>query len=209
VSQESDATQSPLTEAHWREIVAAKKRAKAIYRAVSYAKFDAWCTLAFGLMTLTYALASAYWGVDFVAIFVGCGLGAVACLAFKGTRELLQFEPFGAVRLALGQVLLFIVVLIYCIAQMMGAGGGLSSLGNLVGTNAGDVANAYGVQSSTAGLGDLVSQGVVLLYLLIIVASFFYQGAMAAYYFSRKSVVSDYRAQTPRWVLELIRTVVV
>jgi hypothetical protein len=174
-----------LTPEQIREIRQAEERGKKIRRAVVVAKTDAGITGAFGAI----GLLSFCLGIENVV--VGGALCVLALNSLRGARKLQKFDPAAPGILAMNQIYLACVIILYALYSLHS---GLS--GN----------NQYIQQLQELGAGGMAGLERTLPWLIwgtVIIATILAQGLTALYYHSRWRFVEAYLRETPSWVIDL------
>lgn len=187
---------SPLTDAHQRELMLAGPRAKPIRKAARVAAFNGWATAIIAALSAPFALFS-------LSGFLVCaGLAVVAYNELRGRRRLLVFDPAAATQLGWNQLGLLALITVYCLWATYSNLFGASSFDSQL-TAHPEIGNALG---SLDEFKPLIEQMVVLFYGVVIALSVVFQGGNALYYFTRRKYIEEYLRETPAWVIELQRT---
>jgi hypothetical protein len=182
----------------------ASRRARQATAAASLATFHGWTFAACALVCVPLAFA------DPVVLAVGVALAASAAMELHGARLLRRFEVRGARLLAMNQVALLGVVVLYCASRIWSGLTGPSLRDQLMA----EVPDLGGLMAASAELSDIeplfdhidhiYRLSIVALYGGVIAVSALYQGACAVYYWTRAAHVSAYERETPTWVRELL-----
>ena len=166
----------------------------------------------------SFIAASNVWGLGVCAVFslafglfelslspIGLALGALAWNEEQGRRQLHAADVRAPRRLALNQLALFAVVLVYCAYGAHAAWTGPSAVDALLGGHP-ELPDLLGDASGSSPSVDEMSQWgrkiVLFTYGAIAVGSGLVQGLTAWYYSSLRPTV-EALAATPRWAREL------
>lgn len=184
--------ESPLSPEHLRQIKDARRRRRKLDFAAGVATFNGWATAACAALTLPFALFSLT-----AAVATVC-LAGLATVEFTGRGMLRRLDERGPTVLAANQLAFFILLTAYCLWQ---------------------IAQAYnGSPELTAAMGDLSQldinldvERLVWLFTLavyggVILGSLIASGGAALFYHTRLRHLRDYKAHTPEWILQLLRS---
>ncbi len=174
-----------------RGLVEASRRARKVRRCAGVAMFGGWTTGVFGgvsLMGLPFSFSAA-------GLFVSAGLLIAAYGEFHGAKLVRGFDVRGPKRLALNQMFLGAVLVIYAIWSLVQ---GLSAEGLPPSMASGDPQ----VDAMVAGLTRTVNLGVFGTLALVGVVA---PGLTAWYYASREKYVREFRQQTDASVVEALK----
>jgi hypothetical protein len=139
------------------------------------------------------------------AVLLACGW-----VELSAGRKLREYDPNAPLRLALNQVVLMVLVVGYAALKLIGAWSGEASLSD-------ELAKYPELSELISGLddpnvaqtvdafGQMYRWGIVAVYLSLIGFAIVVQGGIAAYYMSRRKHVRAFVANTPDWVVELMR----
>lgn len=188
-------TDPPLSELHHRALAAARQRAEPVRRAARVASFNAWTTAILAGFSAPFAL----FGTAGFVVFAGLAL--VAWNEFRGRSRLLEFDPAGASILGWNQLGLFALITAYSLWSIYANLWGSQSIDAQLHSNP-DLRAAFG---SLSGFAQLIKPIVLAFYGLVIALSAVFQGGTALYYFTRRTYVATYAAETPAWVIDLQR----
>jgi len=119
-------------------------------------------------------------------------------MELRGARRLGQFRLGAPRRLGLNQVALGAILILY-------AGWGIVGVFRSAGPYEEYIAPGGPMAEVLGPIDHLHRVAVVLFYTAVICFSLLVQGAMAAYYFSRRRHLLAYVNRTPMWILEMIR----
>ncbi len=180
---------SPLTPEDVAQLAAAIERTGKLTKASKMAAVNGWALAISAGLTAPFAPFS---GVAFILLFA---LALLAWNEFRGRKMLDRFEEAGPDLLWKNQVGLMAVVVAYCLWGIRTAVAGPvnPSLAQL--------------EEFVPDITELVSQAAAGFYALIIVVTVLLQGVMARFYHNRIALVRDYLAETPEWVVDVVRLV--
>ncbi|MGE3109797.1 MAG: hypothetical protein AB7G11_09465 [Phycisphaerales bacterium] len=185
---------TPLAAEHFVLLNAARASAKAVVRARNVARGSAWTTGAFGGLTLLGVLFGDWQSLVLGASLIGLGVreGALA-------GRLARFDVRAPRLLALNQLALGVVLMVYCAVQVALAfySNGLSAASQPVGDAK--------VDEILGGIGNLTRVITMVLYAGVGVMSVLGTGVMALYYIRRRSRLEAFLATTQPWVVEVMR----
>lgn len=129
----------------------------------------------------------------------------------SGGRKLRAYDPNAALRLALNQIALMVLIVGYAVLKLTAAWSGEAALAAELARHpelasmmeyAGDDPN---VAQALDSMDHLYRWGVVAVYSGLIAVALALQGGAAAYYWSRRKYVREFLANTPSWVLDWMR----
>ena len=180
-----------LTPEQLRGLVDASRRAKKVRRCASVAMFGGWTTGIFGgisLMGLPF-------GFSLASAFITAGLLFAAYGEFHGAKLVRAFDERGPRRLALNQIFLGAVLVIYAVWSMVTGlnGEGLSP------------AMASGDPQVDAMMASLTRTANIAVYGTLAVVGVLAPGLTAWYYASREKYVREFRAETEASVVEALK----
>jgi hypothetical protein len=184
------AAASPLTPEHLLELERAKLRYKKIKRVIGVATCDAWLAAFFAGITLLSAILSP------ISLLLGAVLAFVAFNSFRGVRLLRQLDARAPRLLAMNQILLAGIIIVYSIICIWAARGGEGVFSSELTSD----------PAVAAQLGDYKHLAWIItlsVYASLIVGTIIAQGLTALYYSSRAKYLRAYVDETPRWVLDL------
>ncbi len=196
-----------LTAEEQQQIILARRRAGKIRRAVAVARFDAWSTGFFAVMTLMYVAVSVAFGFSLIALLIGIGMAIVAYNSFCGAGELKQFNLRGPRRLGWNQLGFALMICLYCAARIVQ---GLLFTDEIIQPFVAyfsQMAELSGQPISTQDMATKVKIVYCAIFGAVIFVSILVQGLTAMYYFTRAGHIRAYLKQTPDWVVEILRTV--
>ena len=186
-----------LSEADYLLVRRASLARKSVQRVVTVAGANAVMELGVGILAL---LVTVFWW-SWAGLLVGLALCAVGAVELAGRKRVRMGDASGASLLALNQLAFLAVIIIYCVAQMVGTPA--QAVNDAIGSELRELSEATGTP-----LGD-VEQSVTAMarwfYLLIILLSVAFQGGMALYYFTRRKAIEQFNRETPEWVRRLLK----
>jgi hypothetical protein len=189
-------TEGPLGPQHHVALATANKRARKIRTAAGVAAFNGWGTAVLAACSAPFALFS------ILGCLVLLGLTVVAYNEFHGRQRLLLFDPAAARLLGWNQLGFLGLIVAYC-AWMLCTG--LTSANPI----AAEMAHNLDLERTLGSMGQvdyLYRATVVVFYGTVIFLALIFQGLNAVYYFTRRKYVVSYLAETPDWVMEVLRT---
>ncbi len=190
---------TPLSAQQEQELLAARHCSRKVERAANVAKFDAWCTAVFAGATLAYCVIGAAFGsFHLVSWIVGLGMAVIARTAFRGERELRQFDERGPRRLGLNQLAFAALIVVYCAWQIYKALTGQGEYAEVI-------RQAPELGEMLGDMDDLMRWVTVAVYGGVIVGSLIVQGLTALYYFTRAGLIRKFLLQTPPWAIDILR----
>ncbi len=182
----------PLTPDHLQQLTAAKARGKAIRRACTFSRFNAW-TLAFfaAISTLILFINLLIGGLTFTAVFITLALAATTVVEFIYGTRLKRFHTGAARAIGWNQAALGIAIALYCAMRIWSLTHGEQLLSDPT------VAEAVG-----ADMIDMLSHVAVATYAGIAALVLIYQALVAVYYVRLEPKVAAYKRDTPAWVID-------
>ena len=181
-----------LSEEHLRQITVAGEGLRKIRRVIAVARFDGICVAVFAGLSVLLSLTS------LPGLALGGAMGLIALIELRSVNGLRQLNPMAARTLAINQIALAAVLILYALYCIRAEVQGNGTLASLSGGDP-DVAKLLRADVDSIRLAALVLYGAV------IAVAVFVQGGMAAYYFSRRQYIEDYTTRTPPWVIALQR----
>ena len=180
---------SPLAPEHLQQLSDAKRRARKVRRAASVAALSGWSMLVFACISLALAFFS-----DWSAWAVGIGLLLVALNELRGSAMLRRADPAGSKVLGWNQLVLAALLVAYATWSLASAlrqppGASLQS---------GDPQ----IDAMAAGITSAVTYG---LYGTMAILGLLLPGLTSIYYFTRARIVRAFLADTPAWIVEIMR----
>lgn len=176
-------------------IAQARRQTRKISRAAAVASMSGWTCAVFGGLTLLCGIFS------LPAFLLGLGLIVIAIIELRGGAALRRFDLAAPRRLGWNQIALACMIASYCawcIYTSLNAPG------------------MYDEYLNTPGMGDELAKTLgpierlqktvtIGFYSLVIIVSLATQGAMAAYYFTRRTHIARSLQTTPQWTISALR----
>ena len=175
-----------LTPEQLQQLVDARLRGKKIRRTISVAKFDAWTVAIFAGFTLLSAIFSWQGAV------LGIGMGVVAYVEFKGIDRLRRLDATVIKTLALNQVGLGSLLLLYAIYSVLTSGHSMDEFKS----------QGPEVAQFMSGYSGMMDAATYLIYGILALVAIFGQGGTALFYLSRRKYIEEYASQTPQWIIQ-------
>jgi hypothetical protein len=172
------------------ELIAARDRSAKLRRAVGVARFDAWMIAVFAALTGLTGL------LDLPSVLLAAGMGFVAWREFRGAESLRRLDPAAARSLALNQLCLAGILIVYALFQIYQS---YNRAGQYTAMAGGDAQLAQ----MLGPIDQLVKLLTISVYGLIILIAIVVQGGTALYYATRQRHLRQYLAQTPPWIRDL------
>ena len=172
-------------------ITIARHQGRKISRAAMVASISGWTMAVFGAISLLGGLFSV------PSFLLGVGLCVVAFVELRGAARLRALDLAAPRALALNQLGLLVVVIVYATWGMVTA---------MFGPGPYDEQLAAGgsIARSLAPIDTMTRVITVAFYAAVIGGSVVAQGCAAAYYFSRRRHMTAYLERTPKWVVETL-----
>jgi hypothetical protein len=189
-------TDGPLGPQHHVALATANERAKKIRKAAGVAAFNGWGTAALAVCSAPFAPFS------IVGFLVALGLTVVAYNEFHGRKRLLRFDPAATRLLGWNQLGFLGLIIAYC-AWMLFTG--LTSENPITA----EMARNLDLDRALGSVGQfdyLYRVTVAAFYGTVVFLAVIFQGLNAVYYFTRRKYVASFLAETPDWVIEVLRT---
>jgi len=177
---------SPLNPAQQQAVADARARAARIHAAARVATFNGWTLAIMAGLSLLFAFTSV------VALVMAVGLGWIAWNEFRGRARLRAFDPGGAVLLGRNQLALLALIAAY-------------ALYSIVKAFVVPIPYLAELEQIAGPVGGLARTLTVAVYAAVLVLTAVVQGLNARYYFARRRLIEEFRAQTPEWVVGLLR----
>src|SRR4051794_23953399 len=175
-----------------QELLQAQARVSKLRRAANVARFDGWTIGFFGVVTVLTGFTSPS------SLLLGIGMTIAAYVEFKGAANLRKLAPTAARHLAMNQVCLGALLMLYSAWQLYAGMSGGSSYASLT---SGDPQMAQ----MLAPVESLTRAVTITVYASLIAIAIFMQGGTALYYLSRQKHLDEYVRTTPKWILDLQR----
>lgn len=193
---------TPISDAQRIEIARGAEREKAFAFARKLASFNGIGVGIFAAISLLSAV------LDPSSLLLAVPLGIIAFVELNGGQRVARYERSGLVQLACNQGALVAVVTVYAIAQIFSALDSASPLGEIM-AQSGLPSEELGIGDVSAELGDfdeIYRSAVMAFYGVVIAVTALAQGGCAFYYYSRLKHLDRFLADTPRWVIDHLRT---
>src|SRR4051812_8279701 len=184
--------ESPPSIAHLAQIADARRRGRAIRRAVSMARFNGWTLLGFGGITLLCGIGSLW------TMIVGLALVGVGYFELRGAKELRRLDRNAAVRLAWNQLALGWLLVVYAAVKIYGATHGPSLYAT---ATAGDAQLAKMLEP----IESLTRSITTLVYVVVGVVGVVVPALTSLFYLRRRRMIDHYLEHTPTWIVNLQR----
>jgi hypothetical protein len=175
-----------------QQLAVARVASKRIRRAVAVATFDGWTLAVFAALSIVCGLSSVS------GILMGIGMGVIASIELRGTKQLRRVDPQAARRLGFNQIALALLLILYAVWSLWSewSGGGMIAVVSEVDPAAAELLKPM------EGLAHLLS---MMVYGSLIGVAMFAQGGMAWFYFTRIKHIQEYLEQTPAWIVQMQR----
>jgi len=182
-------TSSPFSPQQMQELLVARQAMKRIRRAISFAQSDGWTLAIFAVLTLICGLSS------LTAILVGVGLGIIAYVELSSITGLRQLDPKAAQTLGYNQLALATILIVYACWNLYSP----SNLSQEI------IDAAPELKSAGLDIESLQTQINHIIYYSLIAVGVLAQGSLALFYFRRTTIIREYVANTPPWIVEMQR----
>jgi hypothetical protein len=183
---------APLAPEHYEAIEKARRRRRAIDRAVGVAGFNGWSAAVIAGLSLPFAL------FDVVSFLLCAGIIMIAFNEFRGRRRLRALDPTAPRFLGFNQIAFCVMLCGYCFFNIFNA---ITGPGPYA-----DVIAAQPELSGSLGSIDSLHKSLsIAVYGAMLALSLLFQGGTAWYYLSRSKHLRSYCAETPEWILALDR----
>jgi hypothetical protein len=189
----------PVTAAQVAVVAQAQNRAHKLRSVGRLAMFNGVMLYVFAGVSLLFAGAGLVFGeFDWVALVMGGGLGLLGWNELRG-RRLLQARRLESPRvLGWNQLALMALIVAYAIWMLANAWFGPGPYEEAV-------RQEPRLKPMLGDIEHLHRLIAAALYGGLIIGTMVFQGLNALYYFSRAKLLRSYLAETPEWVIELIR----
>lgn len=178
---------------HLQQLAEARQAARRVRRAISVARSSAWTTGIFGGVTLLGALFG-----DLTSLVLGSALIAVGVREGRLARRLAGFDAAAPASLAINQLILSAVIVLYAASQIWIAfhapGHGATPSGDKK------------VDAMLSDIDGLTRRITVAFYLAVAIGGVLGTLAMAWYYKRRTPHVQRFVANTEPWIVDVLRT---
>lgn len=201
-SPSSTAGTPAISDAQRIEIARGAEREKKFAFARKLAGFNGVGVGIFAMIALLSAV------LDFASLFLALPLAAVAFFELNGGQRVARYERNGLVQLACNQLAFVVLVTIYALARIVSARQGASPLAELMAQSSVPAAE-LGIPELGADMGefdDMYRSAVTAFYGVVIAVTALTQGGCAWYYYSRIKHLDRFIADTPRWVIDYLRS---
>jgi hypothetical protein len=146
--------------------------------------------------------------VDVSSLLLAFPLAIIAFVELNGGQRVARYERNGLVQLACNELALVALVSVYALTQILSAQNSASPLGEIMAQGGVPTAD-LGIPDMSSELGnfdELYRSAVTAFYGVLIVVTAVIQGGCAFYYYSRLKHLDRFLAETPRWVIDHLRT---
>lgn len=191
---------SPLTEEDFLLIRQAGYRRQAVRKVAAVAQFSAVCILLVAVPALVYELLSPSW-VTLMTLIVT----AIGIVEYLGHRKLVAGQARACRMLAINQLVLLGVILIYCVVQIATMDKQIASSTLL--SDLGPVRDEPVGKNMQGGITGLLKSVSYAIYASVAVLSIAFQGGLAWYYHRRQQVVAAYNQSVPEWIQRVFREI--
>lgn len=183
-----------LSEQQLAAIAGGRHAARRIRRAVAVSRASAWTTGVLGGVTLLGILFG-----DISSLVLGAGLVIVAVREGRLSARLARLDTRAPGALALNQLALGVLIVAYALWQARAA---LASTG--LSSAAAPIGDAQ-VDAMLADIGSLARSITIAFYLCVAIVGGAGAGLMALYYRARRAPLDRFLAETPPWVVQVLR----
>ena len=181
-----------LSQENLLQLANARVAMRKVRRAASVASFDGWTIGAFGGFTFLLGLT------DPTSIVLGLAMVAIAFVELRGAGKLKQLDTTACQALAINQLVLGSLLLVYAGWRMYAVLRGGGEYDALAGSDP-------QMKEMLGSVADLTRMVMMAVYGALMLIALFGQGGMALYYRSRRSHIEAYLAQTPDWIVAMQR----
>jgi hypothetical protein len=193
---------TPISDAQRIEIARGVEREKAFAFARKLASFNG---VGVGIFA-AFSLLSAVFDVS--SLLLAFPLGIIAFVELNGGQRVARYERNALVQLAYNQVALVALVTVYALVQIFGVLDSASPLNDIM-AESGVPTEELDFSLGSSEFGDfdeMYRSAVTAFYGVVIAATALVQGGCAIYYYSRLKHLDRFLADTPRWVIDHLRT---
>lgn len=145
---------------------------------------------------------------DVSSLLLAFPLAIIAFVELNGGQRVARYERNGLLQLACNQLALVALVGVYALTQILSAQNSASPLGEIMAQGGVPTAD-LGISDMSAELGnfdEMYRSAVTAFYGVVFVVTALSQGGCAFYYYSRLKHLDHFLAQTPRWVIDHLRS---
>lgn len=188
-----------LTPAQLAAIERARLRALPLQRGVRVATIDAWLSAVLAGLTVL----SACGGIE--NLVVGAALAFVAFNSFRGAQRLRRHDPAAPRQLAMNQLVFAGCVVLYGAYSLWQVSAGQSSILRFL---VGDDSTALLGKEAGIDIRNIqqwVKNAMYAFYIILIGGTLIVQPLMAIYYCRRGKILQAFLAETPAWVVDILR----
>ena len=193
---------TPISDAQRIEIARGAEREKAFAFARKLASFNG---VGVGIFAAISLLSAVF---DPSSLLLAVPLAVIAFVELNGGQRVARYERRGLVQLAYNQAALVALVAVYALVQIFSALDSPSPLADIM-AQSGVPTEELGFSFMSTELGDIdemYRSAVTAFYGVVIAATALVQGGCALYYYSRLKHLDRFLADTPRWVIDHLRT---
>jgi len=195
------ATSSPLSSEQLAAVELANRRAAPLRSAERVATWDIWMLAAAAVFSLVFA------ALDPGALLAAVVLAGAAAIEHRGRRQLEALEESGVRLLALNQLGLMVLLILYSlvgIAELLSAGSGQALLAAEPSLQAA-LDHDPTARAALGGAADWARDLALLVYAALACAALLVQGGLAYFYWSRARRLRELLSETEPWILELLQ----
>ena len=145
---------------------------------------------------------------DVSSLLLAFPLAIIAFVELNGGQRVARYERKGLVQLACNELALVALVTLYALVQIFSALDSASPFGELMaqsGMQSGDL-DLSAVSAELGDFDEMYRTAVTAFYGVVIAATALAQGGCAYYYYSRLKHLDQFLAETPRWVIDYLRS---
>ena len=178
---------APLTSEQRAALDAARARLRKLMRPARIARANGWTIGVFGGLSVAWALVNGGEG-----LLMGLALTAIAWNELRGAKRLRVLDPTGAQILGSNQLILALVIALYCAVKVAQA-------------DAAPEPSLKEIEDAAGFPAELVVQLTQLIYGGTAVIVGVVQVLLARYHFGAKGRIETFRRDTPGWILALLQ----